>query len=454
MKIGLLPLYIKLYGDNLHYRLEPFYTKVTETLEKRGLQVVTSPFCCLKEEFEEIIKRYETENVDCIVTLHMAYSPSLESAEVLSKTSLPIVVLDTTETFDFSPMQNPDEISFCHGIHGVMDMCNLLKRNCKDYAICAGHFENSDVIDRCIGFVKAAVAANALRDSKTGSVGGSFDGMGDFLVSDEEMKRTFGVEVVYSKGEELAAEISSVTNEEIAAEMELDRKMFEGEADVDVHKESTRVCLGLRKWAEKNSLSAFTVNFLHIGPESGITIMPFMEASKAMARGIGYAGEGDALTASFVGALMKSFNDTSFIEIFCPDWKSNTLFISHMGEMNIGISAGKCEYKETPVAYGNPSGNPVVAYGCFKSGKAVFANVYRDAEGFKLLISPVQMTAPDEDNFKGNVRGWMKPEMPITDFLEKISIEGVTHHSMLVYDATPEQIDFFGRLLGLRVVRV
>jgi len=269
------------------------------------------------------------------------------------------------------------------------------------------------------------------------------------------MKKLFGVEVVYPKSKELADEIAAVTDEEIAAEIELDKKMFEGEADADVHKESTRVCLGMRKWAEKNSLSAFTVNFLQIGPESGITIMPFMEASKAMARGTGYAGEGDALTASFVGALLKAFNDTSFIEIFCPDWKGDTLFISHMGEMNIGVAAGKCEYKETPVKYGNPSGNPVVAYGCFKGGSAVFANVYRDADGFKLLVSPVEMKEPEGvDNFGGKVRGWMKPSMPITEFLEKISIAGVTHHSVLIYDATPEQIDFFGRLLGLEVVRV
>jgi hypothetical protein len=32
-------------------------------------------------------------------------------------------------------------------------------------------------------------------------------------------------------------------------------------------------------------------------------VMPFLEFSKAMERGIGYAGEGDALTAVLVGAL-------------------------------------------------------------------------------------------------------------------------------------------------------
>ena len=34
--------------------------------------------------------------MDCIVTLHLAYSPSLESSDLLAATSIPIIVLDTT----------------------------------------------------------------------------------------------------------------------------------------------------------------------------------------------------------------------------------------------------------------------------------------------------------------------------------------------------------------------
>ena len=48
----------------------------------------------------------------------------------------------------------------------------------------------------------------------------------------------------------------------------------------------------------------------------------------------------------------------------------------------------------------------------------------------------------------------MKPRMPLGDFLEKISRAGVTHHSSLVYNATLEELEFFGKLLGLNVVIV
>ncbi len=459
MKIGLLPLFIKLYDDiaydNYHNRLDPFYAELVKKLEARGVEVVTNDFCRLKSEFAAAVEKFEKADVDCIVTIHTAYSPSLESIDALSSTSLPIVILDTTVDYDFSDAQEQKEISFCHGIHGVMDMCNLLRRRGKTYAIAAGHYENSDVIDRCLGFVKAAVAVKALRGCRVGTIGGSFDGMGDFLVSDEEIKSTFDVDVVYGNTAEIAALAASVTDEEIAKEIESYYSDFEliGPVSDEALKNTSRACLAVRKWIAREGLNAFTVNFLKIGNSAGINVMPFIEACRSMARGIGYAGEGDVLTAAVVGALMQGFTETSFVEIFCPDWKGNRLLISHMGEMNYALCQGKPEMKEINFIFGQDAENPVVAYGCYKSGKAVFANVFRDENGFCLYCAPVEMEAETTDNFKGKIRGWFKPEIPVAEFLEKLGYAGVTHHSVMIYGASTEQIEYFGRLLGLNIVK-
>ena len=67
--------------------------------------------------------------------------------------------------------------------------------------------------------------------------------------------------------------------------------------------------------------------------------MPFVECCKAMQRGVGYAGEGDTLTAAFTGAFLQSWPKSNFVEIFCPDWKNQILFLSHMGEMNYRVAA-------------------------------------------------------------------------------------------------------------------
>ena len=229
MKIGLLPLYIKLYDDTLpqmRQRLEGFYAEIAQQISARGVQVIKVPFCRLKAEFQQAVRCFEEQGADAVVTLHMAYSPSLESIDVLARTTLPIVVLDTTQTLEFTGEQDPDEINYCHGIHGVMDLCSMLTRYGKDYAIAAGHYMQSDCIDRALGYVRAAVAARALRASRVGLIGGAFEGMGDFAVPYEEMAERFDITVLPQSAEKLRVYRNSITEKEIDEEIALDRKIL------------------------------------------------------------------------------------------------------------------------------------------------------------------------------------------------------------------------------------
>lgn len=153
-----MPLYIKLYDDvglaELRERLEPFYETMAKGFEKHGIEVVRSPFCRVKDEFSAAVDKFE--KAGSTVSSH-GTPPTplpLESIDVLAKTSLPIIVMDTTETYDFGPAQDSAEINLCHGIHGVMDMTNLLMRAGKPYAISAGHYPTSDVMERVIGYIK------------------------------------------------------------------------------------------------------------------------------------------------------------------------------------------------------------------------------------------------------------------------------------------------------------
>lgn len=455
MKIGFLPLYTSLYSKKpVEERLQPFYDTLAKMLEDRGLEVVKNDFCMEAPDFEKAVARFENEDCDAIVTLHTAYSPGLCSEKALSGTKLPLIILDTTETFDFSDEQTPSEITYCHGIHGVMEMCNLLKKNGKAYAIAAGHYTESDVIDRVAGLVRAAKSAESIKGSVVGSVSGYFDGMGDFRVPDDKMEELFGAKVIYPQKGELKELISSVTDAEIEAEKEKNKKDFEfvGDFDENVYTRSVICDIAIRKWIEKRNLSALTINFRELGD---LYTMPFNAACRAMEEGVGYAGEGDTLTALFTGALLKGYKETSFIEIFCPDWKNNTLFISHMGEMNYAVADKRCEFMEKKFSYGNETTtNPYRASAAFKEGEALFLNVFEDETGFNLLAAPVKVVKETTDVYKGTVRGWLDFGMPISEALEKISKWGATHHSILVYGTRKAEIEFFARLAGIRFLEL
>lgn len=456
IKIGFLPLYVKLYDvivPQLHERLDPFYEVMAKKLEERGFDVIRAPFCRLESEFSETVSDFERKGAECIVTLHMAYSPSLESVKALSGTELPIVIMDTTETYEFDPMQNPDEINYNHGVHGVMDMCNLLRRNRKVYAIAAGHYLHSDVIDRTCRFVRASVAAAALKGSRVGIYGGNFEGMGDFQVTVEEMKERFGVDLIYADDNRIKKINASVTEEEIDAEIASDKEQFDcpEKLDEECYRLNTRAALTIRKWIEEEKLDAFSMNFMGVNAQTGIQSVPFLEACKEMGRGIGYAGEGDAMDAAVMGAIYHAYEDASFVEIFCPDWKNNMIFISHMGEMNYKLSDIKPQLRNASANYTSAK-SPVVAYAKFRGGKAVYANICRDENGYCMVIAPVEMVDVKKDNFPSSMRGWMKPPVSVSKFLEFLSENAATHHSILVYDASVEEIAHFGKLLGMRII--
>jgi L-arabinose isomerase len=459
IKIGLLPLYLELYDrispPEKRKPLEAFYASIADVFRRKGLEVIESGICRLQPEFSAAIKKFETAQVDAIVTLHLAYSPSLESAEALARTRLPVIVLDTTPDYDFSPAQSPDKIMFNHGIHGVQDMCNLLIRNGKTYLIEAGHWQNSDVLARVIARSRAARIASSFRRSRVGQIGKSFAGMGDFSVPANVLKNELGIRSIPCDCRVLSRACSSISEHDLDLEIKNNRMNFAVRPGIEkAHRRSARVGLAVRRWLEQEKLTAFTVNFMDVTRSSGLPTVPFLEAGLGMARGIGYAGEGDVLTAALVGALASGFPETTFTEMFCPDWKGQSIFLSHMGEVNPRLLSGKPALAEYPFIFGEVE-NPVKAVGCLRRGKAVFVNLAPlPGDQFRLILSPVTIKAVKKgaDRFSDTVRGWMKPRVKISDFLADYSRAGGTHHAALVYNADMNILSGFGKLMGWETV--
>lgn len=455
LKAGLLPLYIKLYDDSvpdMRIKIDAFHKLISEKLASYGLSVIDVPVCRVKNEFESAVKKFEDEDADAIITLHLAYSPSLESSDILASTSLPVIVLDTTPDYIYNTKTEGEALSYNHGIHGVQDMCNLLRRNGKPFEIFAGHWEKSDVLERVVRAVSAAKIAGTMKKARIGIVGDPFDGMGDFGLSFDTLRKTIGMEViVYDDNPAYSA-----TDEEIKAEYDSDTGKFEmTEFSDELYRESTRVGLGMRKWITENRLTGFTMNFLSSSASSGFSKMPFCEASKAMAAGIGYAGEGDVMTAALVGSLLSVYEETSFTEMFCPDWEGETVFLSHMGEINLKCTENNLKMIRKPFPY-TDAGDTTAIIGSFKSGKTLFTCLApQTGNKYSLIIAKGKMIKikPDKINLQQDfLNGWFKPKLPIGDFLEEYSRNGGIHHAALVYNGDIRVLEMFGRYMGWDVI--
>lgn len=459
VKVGFLPLYIKLYDDgnpDARIPMVQYMEAAISMLQSEGLNVIAAPVCRIKPEFAEAAELFNKEAVDVIVTMHLAYSPSLESIDAIMSVDAPVVVLDTTLRYDYVAHMKSSDVTPNHGIHGVQDMCNLLKRRGKPYFVEAGHLLHGDVVARVAGLCRAAKVAKAFRAARIGTIGGAFAGMGDFFVSPADMKKQIGAQVVEFDFNNSKKYVDRITEAEIDNEILEDSMLYAVEVkNKEAYREAVRAGLAVRRWQEEEKLTALTANFLAFNLECGLPKMPFLELSKMMTRGIGYAGEGDTLTAGLVGALLSVYPDTTFTEMFCPDWKENVVFMSHMGEMNLDLSCWKPVLADKPFQYGT-TGSTVAAYGCMRKGNAVLVNLAPLGDSYNLVLVPVEMKELGQEfgQYRDTTEGWMKPPLPLEQFLPAYSEAGGTHHSALIYNAKVHDLEVFGKMMGFHVVTI
>ena len=453
VKIGFLPLYIQLYDDfasQLRPGIEAYCESVKESLVSEGAELIAADICRVSSEFKAAIELFEREEVNAIVTLHLAYSPSLESTSIIAATKLPVIILDTTRDYCFNFDVKKGSTSYNHGIHGVQDFCNLLKRLGKDYSIFAGHYLNSDVVKRVLDAARAVKASRAISKMKVGTLGGAFDGMGDFCVSDETKNR-LGITVTPLDGEKILKIKDTVTDDAVRAEYEKDCKENGCAIPYEKYAEHIRSSLAVRRYIAEEGFTAFTMNFRRAGSDVGFDTVHFAEACKLMASGVGYAGEGDAVNAALVGALMTAFDEVNFVEMFCPDWHNNTVYFNHMGECNAALMENRHMMTKF-FAYGEVD-NPVYMLGHMKAGQGCVLNMLPNAEGWfdVVIVEGEFMQLPEKlESFPETINGWFKPKAPVAELLEMYSEAGGTHHSSFVYGVSARSLALFAKSLGMK----
>ncbi|MEA4889010.1 MAG: hypothetical protein VB070_06075 [Clostridiaceae bacterium] len=458
-KAGLLPLYAGLYDkqDPLEKNTyEPFIQAIAKKFTALGIDVLDPLICVYKCDIEAAIHRFENQNACAVVILFLAYHPSMVSAKTLTQTDLPVIMLDTTECYDFDSHTDPMMISRCHGIHGVQDLCCVLKRMGKEYRIETGHYQNSQVIDRVANIIKSCYMADNFRKSRVGIIGQPFQDMGDFTIPFSKLENITGIQTIPFEKEKILTWNCLVGAGEIDEKKQeiINSYKINGDLDSQLIEAASVSTLILEKWIMDEKLDAFTFNFLDFNQDLGLPTIPFVAACQLMAKGIAYAGEGDVLTAALIAAVMSIYPDSSFIEMFCPDWKNGTVFLSHMGEANRAVLRQPTLIKkQIPFVPGVNGGMIPAVAGFYQGGQAILVNIAPEAnDKFHLILAPCEIIEPtDSDNYGLFIRGWLQPDISLEQFLKKYSQLGGTHHSCLCYGAELAVLIEFGKMIGCNV---
>lgn len=448
--IGLLPLYLKLYDDRVpeaRPEADAFAATVAGALRDRGAAVVSAPVCRVEAEVRAALADFAARGVDAVVTLHLAYSPSLEAADALAESPLPLVVLDTTpdERFDAAAMA-AGRLMYNHGIHGVQDLCNLLLRRGKKFALAVGHWSGSDVLDRTLALAAGCRAATAFRNQKVALVGEPFAGMGDFQVPFEVLERRFGI-TVKTVSSEAAAQAAYDRDRAAQLEREWRRSYPDAPAELAA---SLAASLATLACVRQAGAEAFSVNFLAVTGAPGLAAMPFLASGLGMAEGLGYAGEGDVLTAALCRAVLAADPESTFSEMFCPDWQGDRVLLSHMGEVNpelLSPATRSLRLRQFPYT---PAADPVYFSGELAAGTATLINLAPGPEDSFTLIAAAGRLATETAVPGDDVTGWFAPASgDLAGLLRDYSLAGGTHHLVLSRNLTVPALENMARELGI-----
>ena len=456
MKLGILPLYAPLYeriDPGSAKRAAAFAGTLARKLSCEELCAEAADVALTVADVRRALRAMEASGADAVGVLFLAYHPSMQSAPALAETKLPVILLDTTPYLDFGPMASPEQIMPCHGIHGVQDLCCVLARMGKPYLVEAGYWDSEDYPGRVVRAVRSAVIAKAFAGARVGLIGRPFEDMGDFELPFDEIRARSGVQTVPLSPATCRRAVESVTDGEADTEATRLRASYAVEIEDSAVLTAARTTVAIRKLVREFDLSAFSFNFLDFCEDTGLPTIPFVAACELMREGVGYAGEGDVLTAALVGALLRVYPETSFAEMFCPDFLGDRVFLSHMGELNARV-ARRAALIDKPVPYVPPVGHAPSVGAVYKTGSAVWMNISPGKRENRAILASCHMDCPERDAFAGAVRGWLDPRMPVTDFLEQYSRLAGTHHSALVYHADPRVLADAATLCGMPVDRI
>ena len=146
--------------------------------------------------------------------------------------------------------------------------------------------------------------------------------------------------------------------------------------------------VALERLLEERGCEAFSTHFDAIGEDGRFARLPFAAASSLMAKGYGFAGEGDMLTAALVRAGHVLIGDAHFTEMYAMDFPTDSVLMSHMGEGNWRIARADRPVRliKRPIAIGGLDDPPTFLFE-YQPGPATLATlVALGGESFRLVV--------------------------------------------------------------------
>ncbi len=348
--------------------------------------------------------------------------------------------------------------------HGDREFGFIMSRMRLNRKVVVGHWQDPESLGKINVWARAAAGWNDWQTAKFIRFG---DNMRNVAVTEGdkvEAEIKFGYSVnTYGVGD-LVKVVNETTDkqidqlvEEYASSYTLIPSLLKGGEQHQSLREAAKIEIGLQTFLEAGNFKGFTDTFEDL---NGLVQLPGISAQRLMAKGFGFAGEGDWKTAALVRAMkvmgsgLKGGN--SFMEDYTYHFNPDNRMVlgSHMLEICESIADGKPSCEIHPLGIGGKA-DPVRLVFNSAPGPAINASIIDMGNRFRLLVNEVIAVAPMQ----------MMPKLPVARVLWKPYpnmhtgcaawiLAGGAHHTCYSQNLTSEHLTDFAEMAGIELVMI
>ncbi len=458
-----------LYGDETLQQVAAHSKEIAGSLNDSPqipVKVIYKPTVKTAEEIYAVCMEANAA-VDCIgvITWMHTFSPAkmwIPGLKILNK---PMLHFHTQFNRDIPwATIDMDFMNLNQSAHGDREFGFIASRMRLNRKVVVGHWQDSESLEKINIWTRAAAGWNDWQTAKFARFG---DNMRNVAVTEGdkvEAEIKFGYSVnTYGVGD-LVKVINDVTDSQIDLLIEeyeyayvLMSSLLKDGIQHQSLREAAKIEIGLQTFLEAGNFKGFTDTFedLH-----GMVQLPGIAAQRLMAKGYGFAGEGDWKTAALVRAMkvmgsgMKGGN--SFMEDYTYHFNPDNRLVlgSHMLEICESIAEGKPSCEIHPLGIGGKA-DPVRLVFNSAPGTAINASVVDMGNRFRLLVNEVIAVAAMQSMPKLPVaRVLWKPYPNMHTGCAAWILAGGAHHTCYSQNLTSEHLTDFAEMANIELVLI
>lgn len=458
-----------LYGEETLKKVAAHSQEIAAALHAHRdipVQVLFRPTVKSSEEIYAVCAEANAaENCIGIITWMHTFSPAKMWIRGLNILRKPLLHLHTQYNRDIPWSEiDMDFMNLNQSAHGDREFGFIMSRMRLKRKVVVGHWQDPEVISRISKWTRAAAGWQDWQGARFVRFG---DNMRYVAVTDgdkveAEMKfgysvNTHGIgDLVKVINEVSDADVDRLT-QEYADSYEMAAPLQKGGSHYSSLRDAARIELGLQYFLEQGGYKGFSDTFedLH-----GMKQLPGIAAQRLMAKGYGFAGEGDWKTAALVRAMKVMGSGlrggNSFMEDYTYHFDPvNPMVLgAHMLEICESIADGipRCEIH--PLGIGGKE-DPVRLVFHASAGAALNASIVDMGNRFRLLVNEVEAVAPVADLPKLPVaRVLWKPFPNMHDGCAAWILAGGAHHTCYSQNLDSEHLEDLAEMAGVEYVRI